>query len=122
MKVNAREDDFHKRREHLDKMSKEELKNYFWELTEKVVNPLLELSYESTTLSIERSVLLRMGYSSIDAGIIVKKIEALELLKYGAGHIVYLTMQEYACSLNEAKEYILQENLSKVMRVIEKWD
>ena len=42
-----RADDFESRREHLRKMSDEELKNYFWQLAQQVVDPLLCLLYTS---------------------------------------------------------------------------
>ncbi|MDI6860618.1 MAG: ornithine aminomutase subunit alpha [Caldisericia bacterium] len=86
----VREDDFEKRREHLKNMSEEELIDYFWKLTEKIVNPLVELSYTHTSPSIERSVLLRMGFSSIEAKNIVKHMVEHNLLSHGAGRIVLL--------------------------------
>jgi D-ornithine 4,5-aminomutase subunit alpha len=39
-----REDDFTQRRKHLANLSDEELKQRFWELAEKSVEPLLELA------------------------------------------------------------------------------
>ncbi|MCX8095763.1 MAG: ornithine aminomutase subunit alpha [Caldisericia bacterium] len=86
----VREDDFEKRREHLKNMSEEELIEYFWKLTEKIVDPLVELSYTHTSPSIERSVLLRMGFSSIEAKDIVKNMVENNLLSHGAGRIVLL--------------------------------
>ena len=68
-----REDDFQLRRQHLKNLSDEELYEKFWSLTEEIVNPLVELAYNHTSPSIERSVLLRMGFSSIEASKIVKK-------------------------------------------------
>ena len=61
-----RADDFESRREHLRNMSDEELKNYFWQLAQQVVDPLLEYGRTHTSPSIERSVLLRMGFSSLE--------------------------------------------------------
>jgi hypothetical protein len=86
----VREDDYEKRREHLKNMSEEELIDYFWQLTEKIVNPLYELSYTHTSPSIERSVLLRMGFSSIEAKKLVKHLIDNSLLGHGAGRIVLL--------------------------------
>ena len=37
-----REDDFEERRSHLKDLSDEELKERFWELTEKLVDPLID--------------------------------------------------------------------------------
>lgn len=85
-----RQDDFFKRREHLKNMSEEELINYFWHLTEKIVDPLVELSKTHTSPSIERSVLLRMGFSSIESKNIVKYMIENSLLSHGAGRIVLI--------------------------------
>ena len=57
-----RADDFESRRAHLRAMSDEELKAYFWQLAQQVVDPLLEYGRTHTTPSVERSVLLRMGF------------------------------------------------------------
>ena len=56
-----REDDFQERRKHIANLTDEELYERFWQLTEQVVNPLLELGKKNTTPSVERAVLLRMG-------------------------------------------------------------
>ena len=61
-----RADDFADRRKHIANLTDEELYQRFWELTDKVVDPLLELGRKNTTPSVERSVLLRMGVSSLD--------------------------------------------------------
>jgi len=86
----VREDDFQKRREHLKNMSEEELINYFWQLTEKIVDPLVELSKTHTSPSIERSVLLRMGFSSIESKKIVRYMVENNLLSHGAGKVVLI--------------------------------
>lgn len=86
----VREDDFQKRSEHLKNMSEEELINYFWQLTEKIVDPLVELSKTHTSPSIERSVLLRMGFSSIESKKIVRYMVENNLLSHGAGKVVLI--------------------------------
>jgi len=86
----VREDDFQKRSEHLKNMSEEELINYFWQLTEKIVDPLVELSKTHTSPSIERSVLLRMGFSSIESKNIVRYMVENNLLSHGAGKVVLI--------------------------------
>ncbi len=90
MKVERRADDFETRRSHLKDLTDEQLKERFWSLIEKVVDPLLDMAEKNTTVSIERSVLLRMGFSSIEVATLVEKIQNAGLLKYGAGHVVYL--------------------------------
>ena len=67
-----RADDFETRRQHLRAMSDEELKAYFWKLAQQTVDPLLEYGRTHTTPSVERSVLLRMGFSSLEAKPIVE--------------------------------------------------
>ncbi len=83
-----REDDFEIRRKHLADLSDEELYNRFWKLTEEIVNPLIDLAYHNTSSSIERSVLLRMGFSSLEAQAIVGEGLKAGLLGKGMGNIV----------------------------------
>ena len=83
-----REDDFEIRRRHLANLSDEELYNRFWELTEKIVDPLIDLAYHNTSSSIERSVLLRMGFSSFEADAIVTEGLKAGLLGKGMGDVV----------------------------------
>ncbi|OAA31863.1 ornithine aminomutase [Kosmotoga arenicorallina S304] len=89
-----RKDDFLQRSNHLQNMTDEELDRYFWELAEKIVDPLIELARTHTSPSIERSVLLRMGFNSFEARAIVEKVFDLGLLGKGAGHIVYRAASE----------------------------
>ncbi|MBN2504337.1 MAG: ornithine aminomutase subunit alpha [Bacilli bacterium] len=84
-----RPDDFASRRKHLEKLTDNELKAYFWSLADKTVSPLIELAKTHTTPAIERSVLLRMGFSSLEAGAIVEKTIQHHLIGKGAGHVVY---------------------------------
>lgn len=97
-----RVDDFQDRRKHLANLTEEELENRFWKLAEKVVDPIVELARKNTTPSIERSVLLRMGFSSIEAKAIVDGILDRGLMGKGAGHIVYRLAKEKNLSLREA--------------------
>lgn len=83
-----RKDDFQERRKPLASLSDEELYNYFWSLVDKITEPLVELAKTHTSPSIERSVLLRMGFSSLEAKAIVDKCIDHGLLGKGAGHVV----------------------------------
>jgi D-ornithine 4,5-aminomutase subunit alpha len=85
-----RADDFEKRREHLKNLSEEELYERFWSLTEQIVKPLVDLAYTHTSPAIERSVLLRMGFSSLEADSIVKEGLKWNLLGKGMGHVVIM--------------------------------
>lgn len=100
--MKERIDDFSTRREHLKNMSDEELRTYFLELSDKLVDPLLELAYNHTSKSIERSILLRMGFSSIEAKAIVDVLDEQNLLAKGAGHCVYLVAQEKQITIHDA--------------------
>ena len=80
---------FEERRLHLAHLADEELYTRFWELTEKLVEPLLHAGREYTTPAIERSVLLRMGVSSIEAQASVRGVSDHGLMGRGAGHVVW---------------------------------
>ena len=97
-----REDDYSKRREHLAQLSDEELKARFWSLTEQLVDPLLQLGKENTSPAIERSVLLRMGFSSLEAKAIVDGCMARGILGHGAGNVVYRYAKEKGLELRAA--------------------
>ncbi|MGL5656990.1 MAG: ornithine aminomutase subunit alpha [Fusobacteriaceae bacterium] len=84
-----REDDFEKRRQSLKNLSEEELKEKFWSLAERIVDPMIDIAKTHTTPSIERSILLRMGFSSIEAKPLVEEAINRGLIKYGVGHVVY---------------------------------
>jgi len=89
-----RKDDFNIRRAHLAELSDEELKARFFSLAEEIVEPLIALSKKSTSPSVERSVLLRMGFSSLEARDIVNHVLDLGLMGKGAGNIVLKTAEK----------------------------
>ncbi|MBN2795578.1 MAG: ornithine aminomutase subunit alpha [Clostridia bacterium] len=97
-----RSDDFQERRKHLENLSKEELRARFWELAEKAVDPLLELAKTHTSPAVERSVLLRMGFSSIEAKPLVEGVMDRGLMGKGAGHVVYRVAKEKNISVRQA--------------------
>lgn len=84
-----REDNYLARNHHLRDLTDEQLKEMFWDLADKTVSPLVDLSYTHTTPAIERSVLLRMGFSSLEAKDLVEKVLNHGLITKGAGHVVY---------------------------------
>ena len=90
MKGFSREDDYLSRRDHLAGLTEEELKQLFWAKIDQLVEPLMTLAQENPSPSIERSVLLRMGFSSIEADGLVDLAMDRGLLGYGAGHAVFL--------------------------------
>jgi D-ornithine 4,5-aminomutase subunit alpha len=98
----AREDTFVKVRGHLALLSDEELEARFWELTQRVVDPLVELARTHTSPSIERSVLMRMGIDSRTCVAVVAECEKRGLLGHGAGHVVLHCGTTWGCSATEA--------------------
>ena len=84
-----RNDDYEQRRGPLRQLSDKELEQRFWSLAEQLTEPMLKMGYENTTPAIERSVLLRMGFSSLEAKAIVDGCMERGLRGHGAGHVVY---------------------------------
>ena len=97
-----RNDDYLERRAHLADLSDKQLEERFWELANKQVDPLLQMGYEYTSPSVERSVLLRMGFSSIEAKAIVEGCMEHDLMSHGAGHVVYRLAKERNMELRDA--------------------
>ena len=102
-----RPDDFTIRRARLGAMSDQELHAYFWSLTEKLVAPLIAEARTHTTPSIERSVLLRMGFSSIEAKALVERLHERGLLGHGAGKLVLELAQAKRISVRAAGTALL---------------
>jgi D-ornithine 4,5-aminomutase subunit alpha len=88
MKRADRPDDFEARRVRLQGLSDEELHERFWGLVERIVAPLVEEARTHTSPAIERSVLLRMGFSSSEASGLVTAMASRGLLGRGAGRLV----------------------------------
>lgn len=97
-----REDDFQERRKHIANLTEEQLEERFWKLAEEIVEPLVDLAYKNTSPSIERSILLRMGFSSIECNAIVDEAIERGLLGKGAGHLVYRLAKEKNMSIRNA--------------------
>jgi len=108
-KNKTRTDDYLERRNHLENCTDEELKQKFWALADKATEPLIELAYTHTSPAIERSVLLRMGFSSIEAQALVKKVMSHELMPKGAGHVVYRYAKLRNIAIREAGESLLND-------------
>lgn len=97
-----RADDFETRRKHLQALTDEQLKSRFWELAERVVDPLLVMGYQHTTPAIERSVLLRMGFSSVEVKPIVEGVMKKGLMGKGCGHVVWKLSKKLNIPLRDA--------------------
>lgn len=105
----TRTDDYSERRKHLIELSDEELKKRFWELTEKIVDPLIDISKNHTSPAIERSVLLRMGFSSLEAKALVDKVIDKGLIGKGAGHVVYRLSKLKNMSIRDAGLKLIED-------------
>lgn len=101
-KLLERKDDFLIRRKHLDGQSDQALKEKFWKLSGEIVDPMLDLAKTHTTPSIERSVLIRMGFSSLEAKPLVEMTIDRGLIGKGAGHVVYVVSKEKDMSIRDA--------------------
>ena len=101
---------FEVRREVLGKLSDEELKARFWELTNRVVEPIVDLARSHTSPSIERSVLLRMGVDSVSSQGVVKRILDAGLLGKGAGHVVLKVSRKTGTDVRAAAQAILDDS------------
>ncbi|MCT4544372.1 MAG: ornithine aminomutase subunit alpha [Vallitalea sp.] len=97
-------DDYKSRKKHLENLSEEELEQRFWELAESIVDPMIEMAKNNTSPSIERSVLLRMGFSSIESKSIVTTLmdKKKHLVGKGVGHLVYRAARDKNMSIREA--------------------
>ena len=103
-----RPDDFEVRRAHLASMTDEALHARFWELVERIVAPLIEEARTHTSPAIERSVLLRMGFSSIECKQLVDQMQQRGLLGHGAGRLVLELAKSRSLSIRAAGEALLQ--------------
>ncbi len=108
MRCVQRSDDFEVRRKRLRSLSDDELHARFWKLVEKIVDPLVEEARTHTTPSIERSVLLRMGFSSIEAKALVKQLSERGLLGQGAGCLILQLALKKKLPIREAGDALLQ--------------
>ena len=97
-----REDDFEQRRRHLKDLTDEQLHDKFWGLAGEIVQPMLDLGYKNTTPSIERSVLLRMGFSSLEVKPIVEGVMQRGLMGKGCGNVVWRLAEKKGISVREA--------------------
>ncbi len=100
---------FEARRQQLRNMSDEQLKERFWELCNQMVEPMVEYGRKYTSMSIERSVLLRMGIDSVTSQGVVSKVNEAGLLGKGAGHVVLKLSQKLGIDLRAAAKRINED-------------
>jgi D-ornithine 4,5-aminomutase subunit alpha len=92
-------------------MSDEELHRHFWKLAEQLVAPLIEEARTHTSPSIERSVLLRMGFSSLEAKALVGQLGERGLLGHGCGRLVLELAKRKGLTVREAGTALLEGRL-----------
>jgi D-ornithine 4,5-aminomutase subunit alpha len=102
MPLAERPDDFATRRAQVQHLSDDDLQAYFWRLVEHIVQPLVEEARTHTSPSIERSVLLRMGFSSLEAKPLVNMMWDKGLLGHGAGKLILQLAQQKGITVREA--------------------
>jgi D-ornithine 4,5-aminomutase subunit alpha len=98
----ARKDTYLEVRGHLAELTDEQLEARFWELAQRVVDPMVELARTHTSPSIERSVLMRMGIDSPTCMAVVGECEKRGLLGHGCGHVVWYYADREGLSAPEA--------------------
>ena len=102
-----RPDDFEIRRKHLRGLSDEELHSRFWGLVQRITEPLVEEARTHTSPGIERSVLLRMGFTSAEAKQLVDGMHQFGLLGHGAGQLLLRLAQGKGITVRAAGEGLL---------------
>ena len=100
--MEERKDDFSLRRKHLQDLSDAQLHAHFWSLVDRIVQPLVEEARSHTSPSIERSVLLRMGFSSLETQPLVNRMQEKGLLGHGAGNLILKLAQQKGISVRQA--------------------
>jgi D-ornithine 4,5-aminomutase subunit alpha len=111
MRSDERPDDFPSRRARVSSLSDEALHARFWSLVEQIVAPLVEEARTHTTPAIERSVLLRMGFSSAEARDLVDRLGEAQLLGHGAGRLVLELATRKGLPVREAGLALLDDRL-----------
>ncbi|MGI9592203.1 MAG: D-ornithine 4,5-aminomutase subunit OraS [Myxococcota bacterium] len=111
MRSDERPDDFATRRAHLQELADGELRERFWSLVEQIVAPLVEEARNHTTPAIERSVLLRMGFSSTEARELVERAGRAGLLGQGVGGLVLELAVRKGLTVREVGLALLEDRL-----------
>ena len=111
MGMHSRADDFESRRAHLASLSDEALDERFWSLIAQLTAPLIEEARTHTSPAIERSVLLRMGFSSVESKALVEVFQRRGLLGHGVGRLVLELAESRGLSVREAGEALLENRL-----------
>ena len=102
----------------LETATDEKLYERFWQLADRLVSPLTELARTHTSPAVERSVLLRMGFNSLQASAFVDRCVREGQLGRGAGAILLRHAQRNDVSLERAFEELVDaESWEKLLGV-----
>ena len=110
-------DDYTERNTHLKEMSDEKLRSYFWDLVDKIIEPIIDEAKTHTSPSLERSILLRMGFSSMENKVIVDKMLERGLLGHGAGKIILQLAKEKNITVRKAGMGLMQDELWEDVKI-----
>jgi D-ornithine 4,5-aminomutase subunit alpha len=110
-------DDYRTRSAHLRNMSDDKLRDYFWALVDTLIQPIIEEARTHTSPSLERSVLLRMGFSSMENKVIVNKLLERGLLGHGAGKIILRLAQQKNISVRAAGLGLMKDELWEEVKI-----
>lgn len=107
-----RVDNYLEKRDHLKDLNDEQLKQKFWDLLDQIVTPLVDQAATHTSPAIERSVLLRMGFSSLDCKVLVDRCIEHGLIGKGAGNVILKVANKLGVDYKEAGQRLIDdENL-----------
>lgn len=95
-------DRYREGRQHLAALTDDQLRDYFWKLIDTIMQPIVEEARTHTSPSIERSVLLRMGFSSVEAKALVTMIAERGGLGHGAGNLVLRAAEKNGLPVRDA--------------------
>ena len=104
-----RVDNYLEKREHLKDLTDQQLKERFWDLLDQITTPMVDLAKTHTSPAIERSVLLRMGFSSLDCKVIVDRCIEHGLIGKGAGHVVLKMAEKLGVNYLEAGQKLIDD-------------
>ncbi|QNO14743.1 ornithine aminomutase subunit alpha [Alkalicella caledoniensis] len=102
-----RVDTYLEKKEKFKDLSDEQLKQRFWDLLDQIVTPMVDNAATHTSPAVERSVLLRMGFNSLDCKVIVDRCIEHGLMGKGAGHVVLKMAEKLGLDYKEAGQKLI---------------
>jgi D-ornithine 4,5-aminomutase subunit alpha len=106
--LSLNEKSFSERRERLMSLNDEELYQKFWMLADQLTKPLAKFASVHTTPSVERSVLLRMGFNSLQAGAFVERCLSEGVIGQGAGGVLLRYASQHKVTLFQAFDMLME--------------